>query len=184
MRYSILTTLFAYSAWLRSEEGTRWLLALYGIEIISPHPGYAYYYEGERLVEPQYGLRIYNIDRSARTAKSPDEFCGLALVIKLKELLERRRGPSQRPPLHASDGMWRWMGSLLRNWLTETKPDLHWPTSSSSRIAGYFSGRAMYFARTAKIASGTSSTKPRRITIVASIGFNDRRMKSGSSPAF
>ena len=142
-RYSILTTLMTYFAWLRTNEGTRWLLHLNGIQIIPPHPGYAYFYKGERLIEPQFGLRIYHVDGSTRTVKSPDEYYGGRLITELKTLFEQRRGPSSRPTLHAGDGMWRWVGSFLRNWLIEREPDRNWPTPKPDRISGYIWARGL-----------------------------------------
>ncbi len=138
VRYSLLTILMAYFAWLRTEEGTRWLLAIYGIFIVPAHPGYAYFYESERLLEPQFGLRIYQIDRHARTLHPPEEFYGPKLIDKMKELLESHRDPNAREPCrHASEGMWKFVGGWLRNWLAEPKADLHWPTSKPDRFSGY-----------------------------------------------
>lgn len=137
LRFVLLSTLMTYFAWLRGKEGTRWLLHLYGIQVVQPHPGYAYFYENERLTEPEFGLRIYHIDSSERTLKSPVDYYGAALAGELKTLLENRRGPSQRPLPHASDSMWQWVGSFVRNWLTETKPDTTWPTTKPDRISGY-----------------------------------------------
>src|SRR5579871_2255976 len=141
VRYSALTCLMALFDWLTTPDGTRWLLALYGIAIIPPHPGYAYFYENQRLVEPEFGLRIYRIDRIAqevRTLLPPEEFYGGELVDKLKALLEARRNPTVPTPcLHPSDGMWKFIATWLRNWLVEPKADLHWPTTKPDRFSGY-----------------------------------------------
>src|SRR5262245_40743001 len=89
-RFAILTGLMALFAWLRTGAGTRWLLHLYGIQIVPPHPGYAYYYEGARLSEPEFGLRLYQVDRSTRHMKSPTDYYGLELVEALKTMLQER----------------------------------------------------------------------------------------------
>lgn len=136
-KYSLLTTLTTYFAWLRTEPGTMWLLALYGIRIMRPHPGMAYLYKGERLVEPHFDLRIYDLDPMNQTAKSPDEFYGPQIFGKLQKMLEEARGPAPHPCKHAGEGLWKWVGTYLRNWLVEKESDRDWPTSKPDRISGY-----------------------------------------------
>jgi len=137
-KYTLLSTLMTTFEWLRTKDGTEWLLKLYGIEQVEPHPGYSYFYEGSRLVEPEFSLRIYTSDRTQRIAMSPFEYYEKeALVVKMKDLLEYRRGRSDTPARHASDGMWAWVGSYVRNWLAETKADTTWPTTKPDRISGY-----------------------------------------------
>ena len=136
-RFALLSTMLAYFAWLRTKKGTDWLLHLYGIAIVPHHPGYAYFYETERLIEPDFALRIYDIDRTARTLKPPIDYYDRKLIDELKTLLEERRGPSPRPMPHVTDGMWEWIGSYIRNWLTETKADTSWPTTKPDRLSGY-----------------------------------------------
>ena len=136
-KYSVVSSLSAYFAWLRTPEGSRWLLDLYGIQMVDPHPGYAYFHQGERLVEPEFGLRIYQVDRSARTAKPPHEYYGMAILGRLKELLAARRGPSHTPQPETPDRMWCSVGDFLRHWLIEKDPDTEWPTRKPDRISGY-----------------------------------------------
>jgi hypothetical protein len=143
-KYSILWALATYFVWLRTIEGTRWLLHLNGIQIVEPHPGYVYHYQGERLVAPQFGLRIYQIDRSARTAKPPLEYYDdHRLRQKLKEMLFARRGPSNNPAPEITDGMWATIGGLVRDWLAEKEADRHWPTYKPDRISGYVWARGL-----------------------------------------
>src|SRR5579859_4584783 len=142
VKFSLLTTLTTYFAWLRTRAGTEWLLALYGIFIIPPHPGYAYFYQGERLVPPQFDLRIYEVDTSSRTAQTPADYGGPKLLEWLTTTLESRRGPSSKddrdkPPPMPNDNIWRWVGETLRNWLMEKEPDREWPHRKPDRISGY-----------------------------------------------
>jgi hypothetical protein len=137
VRYSLLTILQTYFAWLRTKTGTRWLLHLYGIEIISPHPGFAYFYRGERLVAPEFDLRLYQVDESASTGKSPDDYYGPRVIDWLKEIFEERCGPSTGAPVKPGDGMWRWIGAALRTWLRDKNLDRDWPYPKPDRITGY-----------------------------------------------
>jgi hypothetical protein len=136
-KFSIVAALSAYFAWLRTPEGSRWLLHLYGIQMLDPHPGFAYYYQGERLVEPQFGIRIYLVDRSARTAKAPCDYSGRALLGRLTDILASRRRPSHAPLPQIPDKMWCAVGDFLRHWLIERDPDTHWPSHKPDRISGY-----------------------------------------------
>ena len=142
-KYSIFCTLTAYFSWLRTQEGTRWLLALYGIDIVAPHPGYAYFYQNERLIEPRFGLRIYQVDRSARTLKVPHEYAGMGLLGRLKDILVSRRGPSNTPLPEPRDRMWCSVGGCLRDWLIEKDADRNWPTHKPDRISGYVWARGL-----------------------------------------
>ena len=136
-KYTLLAALTTYFAWLRTVPGTTWLLALYGIRMLPPHPGMIYIYEGERLIEPQFGLRIYEIDPSHQTAKSPDEFYGPGFMTKMNKFLASVRGPAPHDCAYPPDGMWKWVGCYLRNWLHEKDPDRDWPTTKPDRISGH-----------------------------------------------
>lgn len=136
-KYSLLATLTTYFAWLRTEPGSNWLLSLYGVRILRPHPGMAYLHQGERLVEPNFDLRIYDVDPMYQSAKAPDEAYGARLYDKLRQMLDDARGPASHPTKHAGDGFWKWVGTYLRNWLIEKEPDRDWPTPKPDRIAGF-----------------------------------------------
>jgi hypothetical protein len=97
----------------------------------------AYFHEGARLVEPDFDLRIYDVSPMNQTVRSPDELHGPALLQELQKMLEEKRGPSPHPCKHASEGLWKWVGSILRNWLVTKDADRDWPTRKTDRISGY-----------------------------------------------
>jgi hypothetical protein len=142
-KFSLRMTMTTIFAWLRTMEGTRWLLHLNGIELVPPHPGFAYFYQGLRLVEPEFGLRIYKVDRSARTAKSPDEYYGSGLIKRWHDMLAERRGPSNETPLQIGEPMWRWVAAFVRNWLREKEASSDWPRPKPERISGYVWAREL-----------------------------------------
>ena len=137
IKFALIACTTAYFAWLRSKQGTQYLLKLHGIDILSPHPGFVYYYKEQALVEPNFGLRIYQRDRMQRTGLSPVEYSNRSLIPNLKKILEEIRGPSHTQFPCPAEGMWNWVASQLRNWLIEAHADTSWPYTKPDRLTGY-----------------------------------------------
>ena len=138
VKYSLLTCLTVMFAWLQTQRGAAWLLHLYGIREVQPHHGYGYFYDGEIIMAPKFWLRIFSKDMTERTGKTPTEYYGEGIYDEWKKILEMRRNPGMDTKLqHPSDGMWKWVASFFRNWLTEVRPDTSWPHTKHDRISGY-----------------------------------------------
>lgn len=141
-KYSLRVVSFSFFAWLFSEDGTQWLLNLFGIEEVKPHAGYRYWFGGKphtsegTLIgkETESSIRVYTKNSINRFAEPPSEQDGAIDEMKtiLVKVYKHKRAKAPKFP---TPGMWNWLLGALRNFFTEPA-DKHWPYSKPDRIHG------------------------------------------------
>ncbi|RKZ06951.1 hypothetical protein DRQ25_12735 [Candidatus Fermentibacteria bacterium] len=133
--YSLVTVTSSFFAWLFTKPGSDWLLDLFGISEIQPHHGFAYQCNNVRIGKAtDSNIRIFNKSAINRYQEPAYETTGAIDAMK-QILFKVYAHKANKAPMLASDGMWRWTLSCLRNWFTEPV-DKVTPYPKGDRING------------------------------------------------
>jgi hypothetical protein len=146
--WSIFSVCLAHFLWLRTEEGARWLMKLYGVEEVPAFKdAYAYFYlnkqemvngEPRRVpIDESTGLQIRVFRSCDKDLDPPITSEEDETIQNMQGILRRARNPNANELIaEATPNMYFWVSEQIRDWLREPQANHHWPTYKSTRISG------------------------------------------------
>lgn len=133
--YSLITITHSFFGWLHTPEGTGWLFKLFRIEEVPAHHGYRYYFNKTHLISEanESNLRIFIRHAIKRWQEPAYEEPGA--IDQLKKIMRKAFIRKNCNPKFASDAMYRWVLTTIRNWFSEPV-DKHFPFEKMDRVSG------------------------------------------------
>lgn len=146
-RWSVFSVCLAHFLWLRTEEGARWLLKLYGVEEVPPFKdAYVYFHlssngEGKEptrvLLGEENGIQLRIFRSCERDLDPPITSAHDDTISDMQGLLRRARDPNATELIaEATHDMYFWVSEQLRDWFVEPAVNKSWPTYKTDRITG------------------------------------------------